>query len=71
MVHECDRKEDNDDDAMHCYIARGVENIPVGCSVLNIELVKRFLSHCYKKLIFGQHMFASCAGISRFTVVRL
>ena len=52
-------------------IARGVENNRVGCSTLNIELVKSFLSHYHPKLIFGQHVFAPCAGISRFVVVVL
>ena len=52
-------------------IARGVENVRVGCSTLNIELVKSFLSHYHPKLIFGQYVLAPCAGISRFVVVVL
>ena len=54
--------------------ARGVENIPVGCSILmgkNKELVKSFWSHSYPKLIFDQYMFAPCAGMSRFVVIVL
>ena len=37
-----------------CTIARGVENVHVGCPKLKIELVKSVLSHYYPELMFGQ-----------------
>lgn len=75
-VHEYEREEKNLDDSMHYVLeyinnCLGVENVPVGCPTLNIESVKGFLSHYYPKLIFGQYVSPSCAGISRFIITVL
>ena len=60
MVHECNKEEENLDDALH-YILEYINNSRksrdlVGCSIFlrkSIELVKRFLLYSYPKLMFG------------------